>query len=56
MVSHIKEEHRLRVFKNRVLWEIPGPKTDEVTTDWRKLHSKELHVFKSSPNIIQVIK
>jgi hypothetical protein len=39
----LREEHRLRVFENRVLREIFGPKRDEVTGEWRKLHSGELH-------------
>jgi hypothetical protein len=39
----VTEEHRLRVFKNRVLRKISGPKVDEVTGDYRNLHSKELH-------------
>jgi hypothetical protein len=51
-----KEEHRLRVFENRVLRRIFGPKRDEVTGDWRKLHNEELHNFYSSPNIIRMIK
>jgi hypothetical protein len=38
-----KEEHRLRMFENRVLREILGPKRDEVTEDWRKLHNEELN-------------
>jgi hypothetical protein len=38
----LREEHRLRVFENRVLRRIFGPKTDEVTEEWRKLHSQEL--------------
>jgi hypothetical protein len=38
----LREEHRLRVFKNRVLRRIFGPKRDEVTGEWRKLHSEEL--------------
>jgi hypothetical protein len=37
-----KEEHRLRVFENRVLRRIFGPKRDEVTREWRKLHNEEL--------------
>jgi hypothetical protein len=37
------EEHRLRVFENRVLRRIFGPKRDEVKGEWRKLHNKELH-------------
>jgi hypothetical protein len=36
------EEHRLRVFENRVLWRIFGPKRDEVSGEWRKLHNEEL--------------
>jgi hypothetical protein len=39
----LREEHRLRVFENRVLRRIFGPKRDEVTGEWRKLHSEELH-------------
>jgi hypothetical protein len=49
------EEHRLRVFENRVL-RIFGPKRDEGTGDWRKLHNEELHNLYSSPNIIRMIK
>jgi hypothetical protein len=41
----LREEHRLRVFENRVLRRIFGPKRDGVTGDWRKLHNKELHSF-----------
>jgi hypothetical protein len=52
----LKEEHRLRVFEHRVLRRIFGPKRDEVTGDWRKLHNEELHNFYSSPNIIRNIK
>jgi hypothetical protein len=37
----LREEHRLRVFENRVLRRIFGPKRDEVTREWRKLHNKE---------------
>jgi hypothetical protein len=44
------------VFENRVLRIIFGPKRDEVTGDWRKLHSEELHNLYSSPNIIRMIK
>jgi hypothetical protein len=39
----LREEHRLRVFENRVLRRIFGPKRDEVTGDWRNLHNEELH-------------
>jgi hypothetical protein len=50
----LREEQRLRVFENRVLRRIFGPKRDEVTGDRRKLHNEELH--NSSPNIIRMIK
>jgi hypothetical protein len=48
----IREEHRLRVFENRVLRRIFGRKRDEVTGEWRKLHNEELHNLYSSPDII----
>jgi hypothetical protein len=51
----LREEHRLRVFENRVLRRIFGPKRDEVTNEWRKLHNKELHDLYSSPSIIRII-
>jgi hypothetical protein len=51
----LREEHRLRVFENRVLRRIFGPKRDEVTGRWRKLHNEELHNLYSSSNIIRVI-
>ena len=47
---------RLRVFENRVLRSVFGPKRDEVTWDWRKLHNEGLNDVYSSPNIILVIK
>jgi hypothetical protein len=46
----------LRVFENRVLRRIFGPKRDELTGGWRKLHNEELHDSYSSPSIIRVIK
>jgi hypothetical protein len=52
----LREEHRLRVFENRVLRRIFGPKRDEVTGGWRKLHNEELHSLYSSPSIIRMIK
>ena len=52
----LREERRLRVFENRVLRRIFGPKRDEVTVEWRKLHNEELNVLYSSPNIVWVIK
>jgi hypothetical protein len=50
----IREEHRLTVFENRVLRRIFGPKEDEVTGEWRKLHNEEVHNLYSSLNIRQV--
>jgi hypothetical protein len=44
------------VFENRMLSRIFGPRRDEVTTDWRKLHNEELHNLYSPPNIIRMIK
>jgi hypothetical protein len=52
----LREEHRLRVFENKVLRKIFGPKRDEVTRGWRKLHNEELHCLYSSPGIVRVIK
>jgi hypothetical protein len=52
----LREEHRLRVFENRVLRRIFGPKRNEVTGEWRKLHNKELLYLYSSPSIIRIIK
>jgi hypothetical protein len=52
----LREEHRLRVFENRVLRRIFGPKRDDETGEWRKLHSEELHILYSSPSIIRQIK
>jgi len=50
------EERWLRVFENRVLRRIFGPKRDEVRGEWRKLHNEELNDLYSSPNIVHVIK
>jgi hypothetical protein len=52
----LREERRLRVFENRVLRGVFGPRRDEVTGEWRKLHNEELHDLYPSPNIAQVIK
>jgi hypothetical protein len=52
----LRENHRLRVFQNRVLRGIFGPKRNEVTGEWRKLHNGELHNLYSSPDIIRQIK
>jgi hypothetical protein len=49
----LREEHRLRVFENRALRRSFGPKRDEVTGGWRKLHNEELHDLYSSPSIIR---
>jgi hypothetical protein len=51
----LREEHRLRVFENRVLRRIFGPKREE-DGSWIKLHNDELHSLYSSPNIVRVIK
>jgi hypothetical protein len=55
LVSDIKGEHRLRVFENRVLRRIFGPKRNEVTGHWRKMHKEELHNLYSAPSIIIMI-
>jgi hypothetical protein len=52
----LREECRLRVFENKVLRRIFGPKRDEVTGEWRRLHNEELYALYYSPNIIRVIK
>jgi hypothetical protein len=51
----VREAHKLRVFENRVLRRIFGPKRDGVTGGWRKLHNVELHDLYSSPSIIRII-
>ena len=52
----LREERRLRVFENRVLRRVFGPKRDEVTGEWRKLHNSELSDLYSLPNIVRVVK
>jgi hypothetical protein len=50
------EERRLKVFENRVLRRIFGPKRDQVTGEWRKLHNEELNDLYSLTNIVRVVK
>jgi len=52
----LREKRRLRVFENRVLRRVFGPKRDEVAGEWRKLHNEELSDLYSLPNIVQVVK
>ena len=52
----LREERKLRLFENMVLRIIFGPRRDEVTGEWRRLHNEELNDLYSSPNIVQVIK
>jgi hypothetical protein len=52
----LREKRRLRVFENRVLRRISGPKREVVTQERRKFHNEELHDLYSSPNIVRVIK
>jgi hypothetical protein len=52
----LREERRLRVFENRVLRRVFGPKSDEVTGEWIKLHNEELNDLYSLPNIVRVVK
>jgi hypothetical protein len=52
----MREEHRLRMSGNRVLRRLFGPKRDEMTGEWRKLHNEELKDLCSSTDIVQVIK
>lgn len=52
----LREAHSLRVFENRELKRIAGPKSDQVTGCWRKLHSEELHNMCSSPNFVGIVR
>jgi hypothetical protein len=52
----LREEHRVRVFENKVLRRIFIPRRDEATGEWRKLHNKELRDLYSSPSMIRIIK
>ena len=52
----LREERKLWVFENRVLRKVFGPKSDEVTGEWRKLHNEEMNDLYSLPNIVRVVK
>ena len=52
----LRDDRTLKLFENRVLPRIFGPKRDEVTREWRKLHNEELHDLYCSPNIVRVIR
>jgi len=52
----LREERKLRVSENMMLRRIFGPRRDEVTGEWRRLHNEELNDLYSSPNIVRVIK
>ena len=52
----LRQERKLRVFENTVFRRIFGPRRDEVTAEWRRLHNEELNDLYSSPNIVRVIK
>jgi hypothetical protein len=52
----LREERKLRVFENMVLRRIFGPRRDEVTGEWRRLHNEEQNDLYSTPNIVRVIK
>jgi hypothetical protein len=52
----LREERRLRVFENRGLRRVFGPRKDEVAGEWRKLHTEELNDLYSLPNIVRVVK
>ena len=52
----LREKRKLRAFENMVLRRVFGPRRDEVTREWRRLHNEELNDLYSSPNIVRVIK
>jgi hypothetical protein len=51
----LREEHRMRVFENKVLRKTFGPRRDELTGEWRNLHNEELHDLYYSPSIIRIM-
>jgi hypothetical protein len=52
----LREEHKLRVFENRIMRRIYALRRDEATGEWRQLHNEELHDLYSSPSIIRIMK
>jgi len=56
LVADVAGGKKLRVFENKMLRRIFGPKRDDVTGDWKRLHNEELNDLYSSPNIVRVIK
>jgi len=56
LIAQLREECSLRVFVNRVLRRLFGPKRDEVPGEWRKLHIEELNDLYCSPNMVQMFK
>jgi len=55
LVAHVDGENRLRMFENKVLSGIFGPRKEEVKGEWRKLHNEELNDLYCSPTIVRVI-
>jgi hypothetical protein len=51
-----REEHNLKLFENRLLRNIFGPRREEVTGEWRRLHNEELYGLYSSPDNVRVVK
>ena len=52
----LADKHKLRVFENKVLRKIYGPKRDEMTGEWRRLHNEELHGLYDSPDVVRIMK
>jgi hypothetical protein len=52
----VRQEHKLRVYENRLLWRIFGPKRDEVAGEWRNVHNEELSYLYVSRNIVWMVK